>query len=171
VWGLPCRRHYCRRGGLLPHPFTLTASYVHERRSRERNSTTCGGLLSVALAVSRPLRRNPGRYPAHCPAEFGLSSPAKHLATKTAAIARPPASSSLHPQTCFPRIANYYVATDSNGNLSITANTATASNLYNIATSGTFLIGGGLNKPFRQRDGPRKCLDSKSWQQHHRRFS
>ena len=24
VWGLPCRRHYCRRGALLPHLFTLT---------------------------------------------------------------------------------------------------------------------------------------------------
>ena len=34
-----------------------------------------GGIFSVALAVLRPLRRNPGRYPAHCPAEFGLSSP------------------------------------------------------------------------------------------------
>ena len=26
VWGLPCRLHYCKRGGLLPHPFTLTAA-------------------------------------------------------------------------------------------------------------------------------------------------
>src|SRR5690606_37916745 len=25
-WGLPCRRCYHRRGGLLPHPFTLTPS-------------------------------------------------------------------------------------------------------------------------------------------------
>ena len=25
VWGLPCRWHYCRRGALLPHLFTLTA--------------------------------------------------------------------------------------------------------------------------------------------------
>ena len=24
-WGLPCRRHHCRRGALLPHHFTLTA--------------------------------------------------------------------------------------------------------------------------------------------------
>src|SRR6185437_9151024 len=36
-----------------------------------------GGLLSVALAVFEPSRSNPGRYPAHCPAEFGLSSPAR----------------------------------------------------------------------------------------------
>src|ERR1700760_395138 len=26
VWGLPCRRHCCRRGALLPHLFTLTAA-------------------------------------------------------------------------------------------------------------------------------------------------
>jgi hypothetical protein len=56
-----------------------------------------GGLLSVALAVFRPSRLKPGRYPAHCPAEFGLSSPAqrqpapKSGRTRAAAIARPPA--------------------------------------------------------------------------------
>ena len=27
VWGLPCRRHYCRRGALLPHLFTLTGNW------------------------------------------------------------------------------------------------------------------------------------------------
>jgi hypothetical protein len=42
-------------------------------------------MFSVALAVLRPLRRNPGRYPAHCPAEFGLSSPALALANAAAA--------------------------------------------------------------------------------------
>ncbi len=25
-WGLPCRRHHCRRGALLPHHFTLTVA-------------------------------------------------------------------------------------------------------------------------------------------------
>ncbi len=35
VWGLPSRRHYCRRGGLLPHRFTLTAeSYMGRFLSR-----------------------------------------------------------------------------------------------------------------------------------------
>jgi len=29
VWGLPCRDCYQPRGGLLPHPFTLTAGRVH----------------------------------------------------------------------------------------------------------------------------------------------
>src|SRR5208283_5835574 len=26
VWGLPCLRHYCRSGALLPHLFTLTTT-------------------------------------------------------------------------------------------------------------------------------------------------
>ncbi len=40
-----------------------------------RSPTVWGGLLSVALAVQPPSSGRPGRYPAHCPAEFGLSSP------------------------------------------------------------------------------------------------
>ena len=67
VWGLPCPRHYCRGGALLPHLFTLTAA--GEGR---------GGIFSVALSVERShlCERGgpPGRYPAHCSAEFGLSS-------------------------------------------------------------------------------------------------
>ena len=44
-WGLPCRRCYQRRGALLPHLFTLTATGPADR----------GGLFSVALSVgSRP---------------------------------------------------------------------------------------------------------------------
>ena len=27
VWGLPCLRHYCRSGALLPHLFTLTSAW------------------------------------------------------------------------------------------------------------------------------------------------
>ena len=57
VWGLPCRLHYCRRGGLLPHPFTLTSDRVHELSSYEESPTTWGGLLSVALAVPRTFKR------------------------------------------------------------------------------------------------------------------
>ena len=50
-WGLPCRPCHQRRGGLLPHPFTLT-------RSRgNRRFTFCGTFPEVALA---------GRYPAPC---------------------------------------------------------------------------------------------------------
>jgi hypothetical protein len=39
-----------------------------------------GGIFSVALAVCWPLSPHPGRYPAHCPAEFGLSSPGSLVA-------------------------------------------------------------------------------------------
>ena len=41
VWGLPCPRHYCRGGALLPHLFTLT-------------SPKRGGTFSVALSVNQP---------------------------------------------------------------------------------------------------------------------
>ena len=36
-----------------------------------------GGIFSVALAVHEPSSSRPGRYPAHCPSEFGLSSPGR----------------------------------------------------------------------------------------------
>ena len=42
-WGLPCHRCYQRRGGLLPHRFTLT--------SRDFAAPD-GGLFSVALSVA-----------------------------------------------------------------------------------------------------------------------
>jgi len=31
VWGLPCPRHYCRGGALLPHLFTLTSALPPRR--------------------------------------------------------------------------------------------------------------------------------------------
>ena len=43
--------------------------------SEETGRGSRGGIFSVALAVHEPSRSRPGRYPAHCPAEFGLSSP------------------------------------------------------------------------------------------------
>jgi len=42
-WGLPCRRHCCRRGALLPHLFTLTSR------------GTRGGIFSAALSVGSRL--------------------------------------------------------------------------------------------------------------------
>lgn len=57
--GLPCDRRRRRPGELLPHPFTLTA-----RRSGRRFAF-CGTFRGIAP---------PGRYPAPCPAEPGLSS-------------------------------------------------------------------------------------------------
>jgi len=89
VWGLPCHSHYWLRGALLPHLFTLTGDWPFRRtpfgpacwvprvsRIRRPGKSHPGGMFSVALAVHEPSRSRPGRYPAHCPAEFGLSSPA-----------------------------------------------------------------------------------------------
>ena len=59
-WGLPCRRCHQRRGGLLPHPFTLTRSEP-------------GGLLSVALSLRSP---SPDVIRHRMSMEPGLSSPA-----------------------------------------------------------------------------------------------
>ena len=86
VWGLPCRWCYHQRGGLLPRRFTLTAQCFR---------VEFGGFFSVALAVQPACADRPGRYPAHCPAEFGLSSPAERLAPPAAAIIQPPALSSV----------------------------------------------------------------------------
>ena len=66
-------RYCCQyRGGLLPHPFTLTFVLAHQIW-RSQNS---GGILSVALSVPSPdfPGAEPGCYPASCPAEPGLSS-------------------------------------------------------------------------------------------------
>ena len=63
VWGLPCRWHYCRRGALLPHLFTLTTAWgslldeILRRTSVpiQRAAPRSGGMFSVALAVLSPL--------------------------------------------------------------------------------------------------------------------
>ena len=56
-WGLPCHACHHARGALLPHHFTLT---------RQRRAVSfCCTFRRVAP---------PGRYPAPCPAQFGLSS-------------------------------------------------------------------------------------------------
>jgi len=48
VWGLPCPRHYCRGGALLPHLFTLTSAL------RQRRYIFCGTFRRVSL---NPLSR------------------------------------------------------------------------------------------------------------------
>ena len=70
---------------LLPERCALTAPFHPYRTGRpglrpsgqlaRAEARATGGMFSVALAVHGPLRPRPGRYPAHCPAEFGLSSP------------------------------------------------------------------------------------------------
>ena len=80
-WGLPCRPCCQRRGGLLPHPFTLT--------SRARRFAFCGTFPEVAPA---------GRYPAPCfrgartflPRE--RERPSGRLARGRCALARPASS-------------------------------------------------------------------------------
>src|SRR4051794_38571766 len=58
-WGLPCHRCCQRRGGLLPHRFTLT------QRSPAGRSVLCCPVRRLAA---------PRRYLAVCPVELGLSS-------------------------------------------------------------------------------------------------
>ena len=67
VWGFACHACCQTRGALLPHLFTLTLRLARLRALAQ------GGIFSVPL-----VRRvaPPGNYPAHCPVEFGLSSPA-----------------------------------------------------------------------------------------------
>jgi len=50
-WGLPCRPCCQLRGGLLPHPFTLTPP-THQRFYALVSRR--GGLLSVALSLRSP---------------------------------------------------------------------------------------------------------------------
>ena len=62
VRGFACHLPYSRRGALLPHLFTIACSRDCERQL----CIFCATILRVAPT---------GSYPAHCPAEFGLSSP------------------------------------------------------------------------------------------------
>ena len=64
VRGLACHSSYDKRGALLPHLFTLTRP--SPCRATAGRYVFCATFLQVTLT---------GRYPAHCPTEFGLSSP------------------------------------------------------------------------------------------------
>lgn len=68
-WGLPCRSCCQSRGGLLPHPFTLTPPTL---RSLNRAESRRGGLLSVALSLRSP---SPDVIRHRVSVEPGLSSP------------------------------------------------------------------------------------------------
>jgi len=57
-WGLPCRPRHRERGELLPRLFTLTGN-------QPRRYVFCGTFRGITP---------PGRYPAPCPVELGLSS-------------------------------------------------------------------------------------------------
>src|ERR1700722_20021872 len=72
VWGLPCPRHYCRGGALLPHLFTLTPALPSRRyifcgtfRRADLNppSRTLSGTLLCGVRTFLPhvLRRESDR--------------------------------------------------------------------------------------------------------------
>ncbi len=85
-WGLPCRFRCRSRGGLLPHPFTLTPP-PHCRSILESDPAIRwrGGLLSVALSLGSP---PPDVIRHRLSVEPGLSSPCC-LSTLQSAAARP----------------------------------------------------------------------------------
>jgi hypothetical protein len=69
VRGFACRACCHARGALLPHLFTIACLPRGQRPHDARQLCVfCATFLRVAPT---------GRYPAHCPAEFGLSSPHK----------------------------------------------------------------------------------------------
>jgi hypothetical protein len=90
---------------LLPARCALTAPFhpYHCTGQLQRAAPRSGGMFSVALAVhgppGEPWNPRPGRYPAHCPLEFGLSSPGSPLAQAPAATARPSCQSPVYRET------------------------------------------------------------------------
>ena len=61
VWGLPCLRHYCRSGALLPHLFTLTRTGRPGVRPSGQSSVPKRGLCwrYVFCGTSRPRALKP----------------------------------------------------------------------------------------------------------------
>jgi hypothetical protein len=91
-WGLPCRFRCRSRGGLLPHPFTLTPpSHCRETCCQAAAIRRRGGLLSVALSLGSP---PPDVIRHRLSVEPGLSSPCC-LSTLQGAAARPTGALSL----------------------------------------------------------------------------
>ena len=100
--GLPCQQHYCRRGGLLPHLFTLTCVRTIRRRPEgfpsgyhrvplHRRYLLCGTFRDAILA-----NRVPWRYQARRPTTFLTwwcpdFPPAAHGAGLSPSIPRKPA--------------------------------------------------------------------------------
>jgi hypothetical protein len=96
VWGLPCRRHYWRRGALLPHLFTLTP-----RLRRRRYVLCCTGRPD---GLNHPSRTLSGTLPCGVrtflprPCERQRSSGRLHLQVymKTSALPRGPTARGGH---------------------------------------------------------------------------
>jgi hypothetical protein len=83
VRGFACHPRYHGRGALLPHLFTLACARC---RARQR-CVFCATFLRVAPT---------GRYPAHCPAEFGLSSRLRPSGLQRAIVWRSAATQLSH---------------------------------------------------------------------------
>jgi hypothetical protein len=96
--------------GLAPcgvcHARDITAAAVRSYRTFSPLPRRCrrGGMFSVALSVELPtlnfvkstkfrMGHPPGRYPAHCSAEFGLSSPCRPKAPESGRPVRLPTES------------------------------------------------------------------------------
>ncbi len=83
-WGLPCQRHCCHCGALLPHPFSLT---------RPKASTVRSGRFAFCGTVPKPAITywSAGSYPASFLAGARTFLSCRHKAT--AAAARPSGTS------------------------------------------------------------------------------
>ena len=75
VWGLPCPRHCWSGGALLPHLFTLTPPFMSPVASASGDKNSGAVCFLWHFPSASLSEAPPGRYPAHCPVEFGLSSP------------------------------------------------------------------------------------------------
>ena len=80
VRGFACHPCCHERGALLPHLFTLTPR-LGACAPRSGRYVFCATVRQVTL---------PGRYPAHCPSEFGLSSRLRRWLRPTGCEACPP---------------------------------------------------------------------------------
>ena len=97
VWGLPCRSHRCGRGGLLPHPFTLTSA-----PSRTK--------LAVCFLLHWPSRSLDAPIPdviRHTALWSSDFPPPLDTRARAAATIRPPARSQSTKRRCpFPILAS-----------------------------------------------------------------
>ena len=105
--GLPCRPDCSRRGGLLPHLFTLAMRAAYGRppggfASQPSPSRRTGGIFSVALSVAVPPRHavrtrllRPGALA--LPGALPLKSPALRPRTAVSGLSSRPASREASP--------------------------------------------------------------------------
>ncbi len=64
VWGLPCPRHYCRGGALLPHLFTLTPASL-QRLCHPERSEGSGRAARIVRVFCGRINRVIGTHPYH----------------------------------------------------------------------------------------------------------